>query len=86
MKETLKYKNHIIILTIRNQWKNRAGFSFAEVDQKEVEVLILNQDANKVSQSSDIPLKILKDNPNNFSGFSSISLNSSVKLTIFPKS
>ena len=37
---------------IKNQYKNRDIFGFAEVDKKEMEYLTLNQDVNKVSQSS----------------------------------
>ena len=58
------------------------SFSFTEVDKKVVEHLILNQDVNKV-QSSDIPLKIVKENIDIFSGFLCVSLNSSIKLTKF---
>ena len=40
IKAFLKYKNHPSIAAIRNQCKNRASFSFTEVDKKEVEHLI----------------------------------------------
>ena len=63
MKEILKYRDHSSIVIIRNQSKNR------NAERKELKHLILNQDANKVSQSSDIPLKILKKNTDIFSDF-----------------
>ena len=53
MKVILKYRNHPSIAAIRNQCRNSDSFSFTD-DKKEVEQLILHQDANKVFQSSDI--------------------------------
>ena len=61
-KEIVKYRNYPSIVAIRNQCKNRACFSFTEACKKEVEHLILNQDFNKVSQSYDILLKIVREN------------------------
>ena len=51
MKAILKYSNRRSIVAVRNQCKNRPGFSFTEADKKETEHLILNQDVNKVSQT-----------------------------------
>ena len=65
IKQILKYRNHPSIVAIRSQCKNSASYNFTEVDIKEVEQLILNQDMmNKVTQSSDIPLKIVKERIN----------------------
>ena len=69
MKAILKYKNRSSVVAIRNQCKNGASFSFTEVGKKEVGHLILNQNVNKVFQSFDIPLKIVKGNINIFSDF-----------------
>ena len=44
IKAILKYRNGTSIVAIRSQRKNRTSFSFIEVDKKEVEHLILNQD------------------------------------------
>lgn len=67
MKAILKYRNHPSIVAIRNQFKKRASFSFTEVDKKEAEHWILNQDVNKISQSSDIARKIAMENTYIFS-------------------
>ena len=85
IKAIRKYRNHPSIAAIRNQWKSRASFSFTEVGKKEVKHLILNQDVNKVSQSSDIPLKIVKENIVIFSNFLYVNFSSSVKSRKFPK-
>ena len=53
MKTSLKYRNHSSIIAVKIQCKNRASFSVTEVDKKEVEHLVLNQDMNKLSHSSD---------------------------------
>ena len=47
---------------------------------------MLNQDVNKVSQSTNIPLKIVKENTDIFSDFLCVSFNSSIKSRKFPKS
>ena len=46
---------------------------------------ILKLDVNKVSQSSDIPIKVLKENSNIFSNFLCNSFNDSIKLLTFPE-
>ena len=73
IKAILKHKHQPSTATIRNQCK------------KEIEHLILNHDVNKISQSSDIPLKIVKDNIDIFSDFLCASFNSSINLRKFPK-
>ena len=85
VKAILKYRNHPSIVAIRNQCKNRDSSSFTEVDKKEFEHLILNQDVNKVSQSCDIPLKIVKKNTDVFSNFLCANFSSSVKSGKFQK-
>ena len=46
---------------------------------------ILKLDVNKVSQSSDIPIKVLKENSDSFSNFLCNSFNNSIKLSTFPE-
>ena len=58
----LKFRSHPRIVAIRNQCKKSASFSFANVYKKEVEHLIFNQDVEKVSQSSVVILRIVKEN------------------------
>ena len=80
IKAILKYRNHPSIIAIRNQCKYRASFSSPEVDEKEFEHLILNQDVNKVSQNANILLKIVKENI-----FLCVTMNSSIKSRKFTK-
>ena len=83
METIQKYINHPNIIEIRNQCKSRTNFSFTEVDKKEVKHPFLERDVNKVSQSSDISLSIVKENIHVFSHFPCASFNSSIKSTKF---
>ena len=85
LKAILKYRNHPSIIAIRNKCKDKGNFNFIEVDQKQIEKEILKLDVNKASQSSDIPIKVLKENSDIFSNFLCNSFNNSIKLSTFPE-
>ena len=80
-----KIQKHPSIVVIRNKWKNKGIFSFVGVDKKEIEKEILKLDANKASQNSDIPIKLLKENVNIFSDIVCTSFNSSINMSKFPE-
>ena len=65
----LKYRNHSSFVAIRSRCKCRTSFSLTGNDRKEIENLILNLDANKLSPSSDIPVKIVKESIDIFRDF-----------------
>ena len=81
----MKYRNHVSIIAIRSKCKDKGNFNFIEVDQKQIEKKILKLDVNKASQSSDIPIKFLKENSDIFSNFLCCSFNNSIKLSISPE-
>ena len=83
LKAILKYRNHPSIIAIRGKCKG--NFNFIEVDQKQIEKEILKLDVNKASQSSDIPIKVLRENSDIFSNFLCNSVNISIKLSTFPE-
>ena len=85
LKAILKYRNHPSIIAIRSKCKDKGNFNFIEVDQKQIEKEILKLDVNKASQSSDIPIKVLKENSDIFSNFLCNSFNNSIKLSTFPE-
>ena len=85
LKAILKYRNHSSIIAIQNKCKDRENFNFIEVDQKQIKKEILKLDVNKASQSSDIPIKVLKENSDIFSNFLCNSFNNSIKLSTFPE-
>ena len=62
LKEILKYRNHPNIIAIQSKSKDKDNFNFIEVDQKQIEKEILNLHVNKASHSSDIPIKVVKEN------------------------
>ena len=66
--------------------KNRLvyRFSFAVAEKKEAEYLILNQEVNKASQISNIPLKVVKS-VDIFSDFECARFIISINLRKFPK-
>ena len=84
LKAILKYRNHSSIIAIQSKCKDKGNFNFNEVDQKQIEKEILKLDVNKASQSSDIPIKVLKENSDIFSNFLCNSFNNSIKLSTFP--
>ena len=82
----LKYRNHPSIIAIQNKCKDKGNFNFTEIDQKQIEKeIILKLDVNKASQSSDIPIKVLKENSDIFSNFLCNSSNNSITLSTFPE-
>ena len=83
LKAILKYRNHPSIIAIQNKCKDKGNFNFIEIDQKQIEKEILKLDVNKASQSSDIPIKVLKENSDIFSNFLCNSFNNSIKLSTF---
>ena len=62
LKAILKYRNHPSIITIQNECEGKDSFNFYEIDQKQIEKYILKLDISKVSQSSDISIKVVKEN------------------------
>ena len=67
MIQLLKYRNHPSILKIGEvcNRKKCSFFSFWHADEEE----ILSLDSTKVSQYTDIPTKVIKDNADIFSDF-----------------
>ena len=62
-----------------------SGQLSTDVNQKKVEHLILNQDVNKIPQSFNSSLKIVKGNVDSFSDFLRTSFEKSIKSTKFCK-
>ena len=82
----MKYRNHASIIAIWSKCKDKGNFNFIEVDQKQIEKKILKLYViNKASQSSDIPIKFLKENSDVFNNFLCCSFNSFIKLLISPE-
>ena len=68
------------------QQKTVFFFSFSHLDKEEISKEILSLDLTKVSQDTDIPTKIIKDNADIFSDFLLSGFNNSITTFIFPSS
>ena len=75
--------NHPSIIAIPNKCKDKESLNFIEAGQEQSEISKL--DINKASQSSDFPVKVLKENTYIFNNFLCNSFNNSIKLSTFPE-
>ena len=84
LKAIVKYRNHTSILTIGEVCKKNPEFSFRCVDKDEILKEILNLDASKACQDSDIPSRIIKENADIFTDILHSSFNNSIYQSEFP--
>ena len=66
LKALVKYRNHRRILTIGEVCQVNFQFSFRYVDKDEILTEILNLDASKPCQDTDIPSRIIEENVDMF--------------------
>ena len=59
-------------------------FYLRELEKEEIQKEIHNLNNDKASQHSDIPIKIIRSNSDIFSDFLYVSINSSIKSSLFP--
>ena len=83
LKAILKYRNYPSIIEIQNKCKDKDSFNFIEVDQKQIECKILKLDVNK--ESTDIPIKFVKENIDILSNVLCKSFHNSINLSTFPE-
>ena len=76
IKLILKYRDHPSILTIGEVCKEKSDspFLFTGIDKEEILKEILNLDASKACQDTDVPTKILKENADIFADFDILAL------------
>ena len=84
LKAIVKYRNHTSILTIGEVCKKNPQFSLRCVDKDEILKEILNLDAPKSCQDSDIPSRIIKENADIFTDILSSSFNNLIYQSEFP--
>ena len=86
IKLILKYRDHPNILAIGEVCKEKYDslFLFTGIDKEEILKEILNLDASKACQDTDVPTKILKENADIFADFLHASFNEFVKKSEFP--
>ena len=83
LKAILKYKNHPSIVAIRNA-NNNSHFHFNEVSAEEVYKEIRKSSPCKSAQSTDIPIRVLKENADIFADYICGFFNESIKKSTFP--
>ena len=79
----LKYKNHPSIVAIRNA-NNNSHFHFNEVSVEEVYKELRKLGPRKSAQSTDIPIRVLKENADIFADYICGFFNESIKKSTFP--
>ena len=84
LKAIVKYRNHPGILTTGEVFKKISPFSFKCVDKDEILKEILNLDASKACQDSDIPSRNIKENADIFTDILHFSFNNSIYQSEFP--
>ena len=83
LKAILKYKNHRSIAAIRNA-NNNPHFHFNEVSVEEVYKEKRKLSTQKFVQSTDIPIRVLKENADIFADYICGFFNESIKKSTFP--
>ena len=79
----IKYKNHPSIRAILDKSPNKS-FSLKAISKINIEKEILNLNVAKVSQDSDIPIKIIKKNSDIFSDILFKEFNKSLEICKYP--
>ena len=83
LKAILKYKNHPSIVAINNLKKNY-NFYFSVVSEEDVLKEIKKLNPRKSTQSTDIPIKLLKENADIFASYLCDFFNQSIENFEFP--
>ena len=84
LKEIVKNRNHPSILTIGKVCKKNPQFHFRCIDKDETLKEILDLDASKACQGSDIPSRIIKGNAGIVTDILHSSFNNSIYQSEFP--
>ena len=82
LKTILKYKNHSSIVAVRNA--NNSHFHFNEISVEEVYNEIRKSSPRKSAQSTDISIRVLKENADIFTDYICGFFNESIKKSTFP--
>ena len=69
MKAIMKYRFHPSIVAIKKNCNSSLSFIFSQVERHEIMKKINNIKTNKATQSTDIPTKLIKENPDIFGDF-----------------
>ena len=69
MRASVKYRFHPSIIAIKKNCNSSTSFYFSFVDKEDILKEIKNLKANKATQNTDIPTKLIKENSDIFVDF-----------------
>ena len=84
LRAILKYENHPNSIAIQDKFKGGDIFYFRELEKEETQKQIHKLNNNTSSQHPEIPTKISKSSSEIFRDFLYVSINSSIKYSLFP--
>ena len=83
LKSILKYNNHPSIKAIKKISTLNSLFKFFNVEKREIFNEIVNLDATKSCEDTDVPTEIIKENTYFFPNFIHQAINASINQTSF---
>ena len=84
MRAVVKYRAHPCIIAVKENCNSSTRFNFSFVDKEDILKEIKNLKANKATQNTDIPTKLIKENSDIFADFIFENLNDSISQSVFP--
>ena len=84
LKFILKYKDHPSIKSIEKIAQLNSLFNFFNEPKREILHEIVNLDASKLCQDTDVPTKIIKENADIFADFIHPAINATINKNQFP--
>ena len=84
LKSILKYKDRPSIKAIKKIAKPNSLFRFSNVEKREILHEIVNLDASKSCQDTDVPTKVIKENADIFADFLHAAINTTINKNEFP--
>ena len=84
MRAIVKYRTHPSIFAIKENCISSTRFNFSFADKEDILKEIKNLKANKATQNTDIPTKLIKENSDIFADFIFENLNDSISQSVFP--
>ena len=84
MRSIVKYRAHPNIIAIKENFNSSTTFNFLFVDKEDILKEIKHLNANKATQNTDIPTKLIKENSDIFADFIFENLNDSISHSVFP--
>ena len=83
MRAVIKYRAHPSIIAIKENCNSSTRFNFSFVDKEDILKEIKNLKANKATQNTDIPTKLIKENSDIFADFIFENLNDSISQSVY---